>query len=125
MEYKRGVDPYNYMFSTFENGKIITTDVGGPIPSEPDGSYMVDGTKYKSSEANTFMQPKSFTKNGVYEIIYYDSMGKRKVDTLQYSNIGPDGQYEFKIKINPLQIENIYLISKKSGGKKTKRRLLK
>jgi hypothetical protein len=124
MEYTKG-DPYNYMFSTLENGKIITTDVGGPIPPEPDGSYMVDGTKYKSSEANTFMQPKSFTKNGVYEIIYYNSSGKREVNTLQYSNISSDGQYEFKIKINPLQIENIYLISKKSGGKKTKRRLLK
>jgi hypothetical protein len=87
---------------------------------------MVDCTKYKSREANTFTQPKSFTKNGVYEIIYYDSTDKREVNTLQYSNIAPDGQYEFKI--NPLQIENIYLPSTKSGGKKskkTKRRLLK
>jgi hypothetical protein len=113
-------DEYNYMFSRFENGKIITTNVGVMIPSNADDSFTFGGIKYDANLANSFMQPKSFTENETYDIDYYDSANNRKTIKLNYSGITSEGHYEFKFVINPLKIENIYLVNKKMGGKYTK-----
>ena len=123
MEYTTTNDPYRYMFSRIEDGKVITSDIGGPLQPNDDGTYTLNSQKFIN--ANSFMQPKSLTENETYDIDYYDSANARKTIRLRYSGITPEGRYEFKFAINPLKIENIYLVDKKMGGKKYTKRIKK